>query len=327
LKREAWSNLLCEGLFLSSKSKPLVTIGVCARNCEDTIGEAVETISSQDFSHELMEVIFVDDGSEDGTLSTILDCVSRMDMQVRVHHQGWRGMGPTRNMVVDNAKGDYIVWVDADTILSRDYVRRQVGFMEKNPTVGIARGKCGNYGDLRPHEDQSLVAFLEFVAYAAVDIKYGGKQTQKLLGTAGSTYRLKAIKQVGGFDDRITGAGEDMDVAYRIRENGWLIYRAIEGVFYTKQKETWKGLWSRYFWHGYGSHYVHHKQRGIGKLYDMVPLAAFLSGLLYALVAYRLTHRKKVFLLPLHFVFKITAWWMGFIKSHLNSYGHIHGHE
>ena len=49
--------------------KPKVTIGVCARNCETTIGEAVESIIMQDYPHELIEVIFVDDGSTDGTPS------------------------------------------------------------------------------------------------------------------------------------------------------------------------------------------------------------------------------------------------------------------
>jgi cellulose synthase/poly-beta-1,6-N-acetylglucosamine synthase-like glycosyltransferase len=48
-----------------------VTIGVCVRNGEDNIRDAVESVISQDFPHEFMEVIFVDDGSTDKTLSTI----------------------------------------------------------------------------------------------------------------------------------------------------------------------------------------------------------------------------------------------------------------
>jgi len=47
--------------------KPIATIGVCVRNCEATIKEVINSIINQDFPHELMEVIIVDDGSEDRT--------------------------------------------------------------------------------------------------------------------------------------------------------------------------------------------------------------------------------------------------------------------
>ena len=66
-----------------------------------------------------MEVIFVDDGSEDETLSIINSYVPRMDVKVKVFHHGWKGLGLSRNVVVDSASGDYIIWVDGDMILPR----------------------------------------------------------------------------------------------------------------------------------------------------------------------------------------------------------------
>ena len=284
------------------------------RNCEASVKEVVDSLLDQDFTHELMEVIFVDDGSEDRTLSVILDSVSRMDMQVKVYHSEWKGLGPARNMVVDNAGGDYIVWVDGDMTLPRDYVRKQVEFMERNPNVGIAKGKTG----MCP--GASLVATLENIA---LRVEYGGNgsPSSKLLGTCGSIYRVKAIRQVGGFDDRIKGAGEDTDAAYRIRAAGWLLY-ITPAVFYDRFRETWKALWRTWFWRGYCLHYVCHKHRSILTLYKMAPPAAFFQGLLYSFIAYKLTRRKVVFLLPLHYTFKRIAWCLGFTKSHIESYGH-----
>lgn len=294
--------------------KPKVTIGVCVKNAETTIKDAVESILSQDFPHEQMEVIFVDDGSKDKTLSIIIDNLPRMDMQTHVYSGRWKGLGKTRNLVVDNATGDYIIWVDGDTVLQNDYVKRHVGFMEKHPHVGIVAGKF----EIR--YDECLVAFLEHVGFEAMNVKHGGKSENKLPGTAGSTYRLKAIRQVNGFDDCLTGAGEDIDIAYRIREFGWLIYLAVGGSCYTKRKKTWKALWNQYLWHGYGCHHVYQKNRDIGKLWDMLPPIAFVSGLFNSFIAYKLKRRKSVFLLPLHFFFKMTAWWWGFVKSHFQSY-------
>jgi len=284
------------------------------RNCENSLKEVVNSLFDQDFPHGLMEVIFVDDGSEDRTMSVILDSVSGMDMWVKVHHQEWKGLGPVRNFVVNNAGGDYIIWVDGDMVLSRDHVRKQVEFMDQNPTVGIAKGKYGIYPGAK------LVAILENADFI-VDDKWRGKKTSKPLGTGGSIYRVKAIRQVGGFDNHIKGAGEDMDAEHRVRGAGWLLC-LTPSVFFERHKETWKALWTQYFLRGYSLHRFLHKWRGIISLYKMTPPIGFVAGILYSFPAYKLTCRKVVFLLPLHYVFKMTAWCLGFTKGHIDGYGH-----
>lgn len=293
--------------------KPQVTLGLCVRNSENTINEAISGIIDQDFPRELMEVIFVDDGSEDKTLSIIRDSVSKIDRHVKVFHTKWRGLGPARNTVVDNAQGDYIIWIDSDTVLPKDYVRKLVEFMEQNPAVGVAKGKIGFV------PVASLVATLENMAYYTAGSKNEGRPSSKPFGTCGSIFRIDAIKQVGGFDVRIKGAGEDMDALDRIREAGLLLY-VIDAVFYDKFKETWKALWRAYYWHGYGMHQVMQKNKNIERLYEMSPPAGFIEGLLYSFDAFRLTGRKAAFLLPLFFVFKATAWCLGYAKGHMSSH-------
>ena len=293
--------------------KTMVTIGVCVRNSVTTVREAIESIICQDFPHELMEVIFVDDGSEDDTLSIIQEYVSRMDIEAKVFHTSWRGLGAARNLVVKNAKGKYIIWVDGDMILPKDHVRKQVEFMEQNPTVGVAKARYGIY------PQKNLVGALEDIGYLAVDFKYGGEVIgSRALGTGGSIYRVKAIRQVGGFDDYITGVGEDLDAEHRIRNAGWILYRATPALFYERRRNTWKDLWNEGFWHGYGGHYVLRKDRGIFALYKMNPLAGFLAGAWYSTIAYRITYRKMAFLLPLQYAFKRIAWCFGFVKGQID---------
>jgi glycosyltransferase involved in cell wall biosynthesis len=309
-------------LFLNGKRevframKPVVTVGICVRNCEATVKEAIDSIIDQDFPHELMEVIFVDDGSEDKTLSVILDSVSMMDTEVKVFHSEWKGLGWARNMVVNNAEGEYLIWVDGDMTLPSDHIRKQVEFIDRNPTVGIAKAKHG----MRPGE--KIVAALENIAYMTVDSEYGGKATSKLPGTGGAIFRVEAVKQVRGFDEHITGVGEDTDVAYRIREAGWSIYMGTQTVFYERRMKTWKGLWDKYFLYGRNIFGVYRRNRNIFSLPKMVPPAALMTGFLYAIGAYKLTRRKVVFLLPFHFVFKMTAWYLGFVRSQTDSLRH-----
>lgn len=287
--------------------KPKVTIGVCVRNCENSVKEAIDSIINQDFPYELMEVIFMDDGSTDNTLSIIKDSVPKMNMQVKVLHDEWKGLGTARNVVVNNAEGEHIVWVDGDMILPKSHVRKQVEFMEQNPKVGIAKAKYG----MPPREN--IIAALENIPFVVYDSK-NGSLNSKLPGTGGSIYRVDAIKQVGGFDNCLKGVGEDQDAAFRVKVAGWLIERS-SAVFYERRVQGWKGLWHKYFWYGYGNYELYRKNRNIFSLCKMVPIAGFVAGALCTPYAYRLTRRKSVFLLPFHFAFKMTAWCFGFAKG------------
>jgi glycosyltransferase involved in cell wall biosynthesis len=292
--------------------KPIVVIGVCVKDCEKTIGPSIESIMAQDFPHELIEVIFVDDGSKDKTLSIILKYVRKMDMHVKVFHGEWKGLGPARNVVVKNAEGDYILWVDGDMLLPRDHIRKQVDFMKKNPKVGIAKARYAF------SSSESLVEFLENITCIAEDFSAGDewKTNLRLPGTGGAMFSIKAIKQVGGFDENLKGTGEDQDIAYRIKEAGWLIKRS-NALFYERRSKTWMGLWKKYLWYGYGDYYLYLKNRDLFILYRMIPPIQFVAGLLKSLVAYKLTRRKSVFLLPYQFAFKMTAWCLGFIKAQI----------
>jgi len=292
--------------------KRKVTIGVCVRNSAATIHEAIESIICQDYPHELMEVIFVDDGSEDNTLPIIQEYVSSMDIAGKVFHTSWQGLGAARNLVVENAEGKYIVWVDGDMILPKDHVKKQVEFMEKHPTVGIAKARYGS------HPEENIVGKLENIGFLAVDFKYGGKVTSRTLGTGGSIYRVETITQVGGFDDHITGVGEDMDAEQRIRNAGWLLYLGTPAIFYERRRKDWKNLWDEGFWHGYGGYYVIRKNGWIFDLWKMIPPIAFMVGAWYSTIAYRITYRKMAFLLPFQYAFKRIAWCFGFVKGQID---------
>lgn len=292
-----------------------VTIGFCVKDVESTIETAIRSIINQDFPHELIELIIVEGFSRDQTFSIVKNDFSEVGIQHRIFRDG-KGLGAARQTVVDYARGEYIIWVDGDMKLPRDYVRKQVEFMEKNRSVAIAGGKYGlNLG-------QGAVADLENVVYA-VDSVYGEKGASKfgrLPGTEGSIFRTKAVRQVGGFDSNIRGAAEDTDLAYRLVDEGWKVSVTNE-VFIESTRPSLFSLWQQYFWYGCGAHFIFNKDPDMLTLWKMAPPAGFVAGLLRCSGAYRLTGRKLVFLLPVHYTFKRIAWFCGFLSAHLKRYG------
>lgn len=298
------------------KSAALITIGFCVKNVEDTVKEAMHSIIDQNYPRDSMEVIVVEGFSEDHTFQIVKDELSRSDINRRIFRDN-KGLGAARQIVVENARGKYIVWVDGDMILPDDYVQGQVEFIENNPSVAVAGGKY------RLHQSEGVVADLENVVYA-VDSAYGRKGASKfgcLPGTEGAIFRLEAIRQVGGFDTCIKGAAEDTELAYRLIAKGWKLGET-EQFFIESTRNSWISLWNQYFWYGYGGHFIFHKDVSMLTLWKMTPPAGFVSGVVRCLGAYRLTHRAIVFFLPFHYTFKRIAWFFGFLKGHRDSYGH-----
>ena len=284
-----------------------VTIGLCVKNAEATVGQAIDSILTQDFPLELMELIIVDGYSEDKTLDVIR---SRLDGSRRIKHKIFRerkGLGYARQVVVDNACGEFIVWVDADMILTKDFVRKQVSFMESHPNVGIAKGRYG------VQEGNNLIAILEDIEFA-INFRFEGEPKVKPLGTSGCVYRVSAIKQVGGFDPHANGPAEDADAEYRVKAAGWSLW-VTSATFYEKRRDTWRALWDEYFWHGKGGAYIFKKNRRIINLYKMCPPIALISELLRVPIAYKLTGKTVALLLPFHYIFKRIAWFLGFMEG------------
>lgn len=75
----------------------------------------LDSVVGQSFSD--WECLCVDDGSVDGS-ADILDEYAIRDARFRIMRQPHRGVGPARNVALDHAVGDYVVFVDADDVLA-----------------------------------------------------------------------------------------------------------------------------------------------------------------------------------------------------------------
>ena len=297
--------------------KPTITIGVCVKNGEAFIEPTIKSIMEQHYPYNCMEVIYVDD-SEDNTLAIIKKYLKTSNIKSTIIKGYGRGIGSARNIIVNRSKGKYIIWVDSDNVIPNNYVEKQVEFMENNDDVGIAAGLIWF-----PHKTNLILTLeiLPMIAYHYYKTKWNKNDLDKLPGTAGTICRVNVLRDVGGFDETIFGAGEDIDIATRIHAAGWLICRTNNMYFESHgNMSSLKDLWKKYIWYGSGAFYHLKKNNYKLSIIRMNPFAGFVAGLIIASRAYHILNRKIVFLCPLHFTFKMFSWLYGYTiaKSSFN---------
>ncbi len=102
---------------------PLISIVVPVYNAENFLQKCMESILAQSYVN--YELIAIDDGSTDSSLD-ILKSFEDRDPRIKVFHQENSGPGSARNLGIRHAKGDWIVFIDADDTVDNDYLEMLV---------------------------------------------------------------------------------------------------------------------------------------------------------------------------------------------------------
>jgi len=110
--------------------KDLVSIVTPAYNCSEFIGNTIESVQNQTYTH--WEMIVVDDCSSDETYK-IIKRAAEADSRIKLI-QNSKNEGPavSRNRAIKEAKGNYIAFLDGDDCWAPNKLETQLTFMQKN---------------------------------------------------------------------------------------------------------------------------------------------------------------------------------------------------
>jgi glycosyltransferase involved in cell wall biosynthesis len=111
---------------------PLVSIAMPVFNSEATIIQAVQSIQSQ--TYENWELLVMDDGSSDGTISLLR---SVQDSRIRIHTGAHLGLSTQLNRAVQVSRGKYFARMDADDISYPERISRQIQFLRCQPQLDL----------------------------------------------------------------------------------------------------------------------------------------------------------------------------------------------
>jgi glycosyltransferase involved in cell wall biosynthesis len=184
--------------------KPPVSLVIPGRDTEGTIDACLGSVVPLLGHDGLEEIVFVDDGSTDGTRARA------SAYPVRLLAGEGRGPGAARNLGWRAARGSLIWFVDADCVAEPDALAKLIEHMADPKVAGVG----GSYGNMRPDRLVPCLIHEEIVARhrrmpAEVDF----------LATFNVLYRREALEAAGGFDERFLKA-QDAELAYRVTELG-----------------------------------------------------------------------------------------------------------
>ena len=107
---------------------PTVSVIVPCYNIAQHLSKCIESILAQSYTN--FELLLIDDGSTDGTL-TVLQKYAETDQRIRIFTHENRGVSYTRNRGISEAKGEWIMFVDGDDYVKQDFLEQHLKFAEK----------------------------------------------------------------------------------------------------------------------------------------------------------------------------------------------------
>jgi glycosyltransferase involved in cell wall biosynthesis len=181
-------------------NNPSVSVVIPAYNAEQLVAEAIQSVLAQ--THQVTEIIVVDDGSADNTSK-----VAEGYAKTRVIRQPNRGPGAARNTGIGAASGEWIAFLDSDDLWLPRKIEIQLGYITSSAGVIHAnRFDPINFGNL------------------------WHRQTH--ITPSGALVRKQALLDVGGFEEtRAIISVEDLNVWLRIALTDWQFVKSEGDLF------------------------------------------------------------------------------------------------
>lgn len=221
---------------------PLVSIIIPFYNTEKYLSATLQSAIDQTWANK--EIILVDDGSTDHSIESIKKFESQ---SVKIYQQKNKGAAAARNFGITKAQGDFVQFLDADDLLSKDKIEKQVLALQDHPDC-IAVCSTVHFPDSQNHLLFAPTPFEEDFIYSTSDPIHfitklwgGHDRNASMIQPNAWLTPISLIKIVGKWNEDLT---VDDDGAYfaRIILNSKGIVK-VNGVFnYYRKQSNQKSL-------------------------------------------------------------------------------------
>lgn len=227
---------------------PKVSVVVCAYNAERTMDSCLASLEKLNYPN--YEVIVVNDGSKDRTL----EIAQRYDY-TRIISQENKGLSVARNVGIAAASGNIVAFTDSDCVADPDWL---IYLVEKFISSDLSAVGGPN---LSPPEESLVPSCVAVSPGKPTHVLLSDEVAEHIAG-CNMAFRREALEEIGGFDPIFHAAGDDVDLCWRLQDQGYTIgfspaaivwhFRRNTVAAYLKQQEGYgKAEALLYFKHPY----------------------------------------------------------------------------
>jgi GT2 family glycosyltransferase len=207
-------------------------------NCLQSVSRALEGIEG--------EVFVVDNHSDDDSVETVR---AQYPWVRLIENQENMGFSRANNIAIREARGEYVLLLNPDTIVEEATLREVLRFMEEHPKAGGAGVMMHNAdGSLAPESRRALptpwVSCLKMLGftkrYYMSHLPWDQPSRIEVISGAFCFLRKKALDEVGLLDEDFFMYGEDIDLSYRLMKGGWENWYLPYPITHFKGKSTQK---------------------------------------------------------------------------------------
>lgn len=201
----------------------MISVIVPYFNAEAFLGEAISSVLAQ--THERCELLLIDDGSSDGSQAIAKGfCAAYPDKVSHFQHPEGenRGLGASRNAGIRHAKGDYLVFLDADDVLMPQCLEQLLAAVAAVPGADVVCGSSlywhGWTNRLSDVMKDRVVSVLDGAEpYEFIDLPLRAVRAPWATPSVGAfLVRAAAARLVGGFEESTESLGEDQYFYFKI---------------------------------------------------------------------------------------------------------------
>jgi len=205
-----------------------VSVNLVTWNGAKYILDCLESLFNQTF--EDFSLLIIDNGSTDDTLDLINEKYPHLKI---VTHKENNGFAKAHNQAIHWTRSEYVLVLNQDIVLGKNFLKELIGFLDKNPEAGAATGKLLRWQDRQKTNYIDTVGLTVYKNHRVVDMGSGEMdkgqfdQVKEIFGVSGAApvYRRRALEQAAEnnqfFDEDFFSYKEDVDLAYRLRWRGW----------------------------------------------------------------------------------------------------------
>lgn len=227
--------------------KPFVSVIVPCRNEARSLARCLDSIAASDYPSDRMEVIVADGMSEDGSRALL----SARDVKVVDNPACITPIA--LNLAIEAAGGDFILRVDAHSVISPGYISTLIEFLERHPDAWGAGGRMTTQAESDgPFADAIVTVLSHRFGVGNSRFRTGVAEAQPADTAFNCCWRREVFRRVGLFHEQLTRS-QDIEMSQRILRAGgslWLVPQAATVYFartnfFRYLRHNWSnGVWS-----------------------------------------------------------------------------------